>query len=215
MEPTLSASGRWNAGAWLLHWIWLFAHRQVRLGAIYLVLSTMPVVLALVAILQFFLSNGRDISSLGLAPIYLLLGGLVVLLAAIPIGLRGDAIALKTGRFSTDAELTASRRNWAIGGAVAALVYICICAVGFWGAVQMGRHSPEGLNAQLLTASTRGDVAEIRAIVDENNEKIGIGATNLNFDNAISNARFGGHTEAINLLQAEKARRQQDIGGAR
>jgi hypothetical protein len=86
--PGAQYIGQWNWGAFLLCPLWLMNHRKVGLGILYIVLCVIPLV---------------NLVTLGMIIYY---------------GIKGNEVAVASGRFTDDAQFVAVQnawRNWGIG----------------------------------------------------------------------------------------------------
>jgi len=95
--------GMWNWGAFLLCPLWLMNHRKVGLGILYIVLSVIPIV------------------------------NLATLVMLIYFGVKGNEVAVASGRFTDDAQFVAVQnawRNWGIG-----ITIVCFVLFFFAGVV--------------------------------------------------------------------------------
>lgn len=198
----------WNWGALLLGPWWAIGQRAYLAAAIYLLMDGALWFFAWM-VMRSVMQDGSVTSNIAL---FLIIGAVVFLMSAllaIPLAVRGDAIALRHRTFEDTDRYRSIQRAWARWGAAVAVASVLLPTLSVGLLINSAHHSPDGLNMRLLTASTQGNVAEIRAVLNENRETFGISATNLNFDNAIANARFSNNAEAVKVLQEEVAKRRQ------
>lgn len=200
---------RWNWGAFLLAPWWSLAQRAYVTATIYFLLDGVVCIFGLMMVMGQIKRGGATTDNLLL---YLFLAAVVFLMTAlfaIPLAICGDAVALKNRVFAHRDEFHNLQRTWSRWGATVALGIVLPPVVTIAYLLVTVPQTPGGLNIRLLTASTQGNVGEIRAVIKENREKYGVSATNLNWDNAIANAKYSGNVEALKLLEETVAKKRE------
>lgn len=94
--PGAQYIGQWNWGAFLLCPFWLMNHRKVGIGILYIVLSLIPIV---------------NLVTLGMVIYY---------------GIKGNEVAVASGRFTDDAQFVAVQNAWRNWGVVVSIISLAL-----------------------------------------------------------------------------------------
>jgi hypothetical protein len=100
MAPGAQYIGQWNWGAFLLCPFWLMNHRKIGIGILYLVLCLIPI------------------------------ANLATLPMIIYYGVKGNEVAVASGRFTDDAQFVAVQTAWRNWGVVVSIISIALGIVG-------------------------------------------------------------------------------------